>query len=78
MAPGSLRGIYGRCLQECSHPLMLRLFRNHIAFVPVIFAIFVNIIVWVVVLVILAPHPRLLGSTVLAYTYGLRHALDGT
>ncbi|EFX00338.1 nickel transporter [Grosmannia clavigera kw1407] len=36
----------------------------------------VNVLVWAVVAVVLRFYPRLMGSAVLAYTLGLRHALD--
>ncbi|CCG82013.1 Putative uncharacterized protein [Taphrina deformans PYCC 5710] len=53
-----------------------KLVNDHLAFVPIIFAVLANIIIWIVSLVLLHAHPRLLGPAVLAYTYGLRHALD--
>lgn len=36
----------------------------------------INVAVWAVVAVVLRFYPRLMGSAVLAYTLGLRHALD--
>jgi len=36
----------------------------------------VNVIVWIAVAVVLRSHPLLASTAVLAYTFGLRHALD--
>lgn len=44
--------------------------------VPIAFAVVVNLAAWSISLIVLRPHPKLLGPAVLAYTYGLRHALD--
>src|SRR5436309_2791940 len=35
-----------------------------------------NIVVWVLALISFAPYPALLGTAVLAYSFGLRHAVD--
>ncbi|MBV9258944.1 MAG: HoxN/HupN/NixA family nickel/cobalt transporter [Ktedonobacteraceae bacterium] len=40
------------------------------------FLIAFNILVWVVALIGFLPHPALLGTAVLAYSFGLRHAVD--
>ncbi|MEH2375246.1 HoxN/HupN/NixA family nickel/cobalt transporter [Nostoc sp.] len=40
------------------------------------FLISVNILVWVVVLITFHSYPLLLGTAVLAYSFGLRHAVD--
>ncbi|MHC5674963.1 HoxN/HupN/NixA family nickel/cobalt transporter [Nostoc sp.] len=40
------------------------------------FLISVNILVWVVALITFHSYPLLLGTAVLAYTFGLRHAVD--
>ncbi|MEI1375460.1 HoxN/HupN/NixA family nickel/cobalt transporter [Nostoc sp. UHCC 0926] len=40
------------------------------------FLIGVNILVWVVALITFHRYPLLLGTAVLAYTFGLRHAVD--
>lgn len=36
----------------------------------------INVIVWIAVGVVLAYHPQLAGTAALAYSFGLRHALD--
>lgn len=35
-----------------------------------------NLIVWLATLVAFAPYPALIGTAILAYTFGLRHAVD--
>jgi nickel/cobalt transporter (NiCoT) family protein len=35
-----------------------------------------NLVVWITALVGFAPYPALIGTAVLAYTFGLRHAVD--
>jgi len=40
------------------------------------FLISVNILIWVIALITFHPYPVLLGTSVLAYTFGLRHAVD--
>ncbi|MHC5728254.1 MAG: HoxN/HupN/NixA family nickel/cobalt transporter, partial [Nostoc sp.] len=40
------------------------------------FLISLNILVWVVALIAFHSYPLLLGTAVLAYTFGLRHAVD--
>ncbi|MHC5938274.1 HoxN/HupN/NixA family nickel/cobalt transporter [Nostoc sp.] len=40
------------------------------------FLISVNILVWVIALIAFHSYPLLLGTAVLAYTFGLRHAVD--
>lgn len=41
-----------------------------------IFLIAFNLIVWALTLISFAPYPALLGTAVLAYSFGLRHAVD--
>jgi high-affinity nickel-transport protein len=41
-----------------------------------IFLIAFNLIVWTITLIGFLPHPALLGTAVLAYSFGLRHAVD--
>src|SRR5690348_3840222 len=41
-----------------------------------VFLIAFNIIVWALPLISFAPYPALLGTAVLAYSFGLRHAVD--
>jgi high-affinity nickel-transport protein len=36
----------------------------------------VNIILWVVAVIIYKPYPSMIGTASLAYTLGLRHAVD--
>lgn len=38
--------------------------------------ILVNIIVWVVAICVFKPYPSMIGTGALAYTLGLRHAVD--
>src|SRR5438876_12374525 len=40
------------------------------------FLIVFNIIVWAIALIGFLPHPALIGTAVLAYSFGLRHAVD--
>jgi len=40
------------------------------------FLISVNILIWIIALITFHPYPVLLGTCVLAYTFGLRHAVD--
>lgn len=41
-----------------------------------VFLISVNILVWILALITFHPYPLLLGNSVIAYTFGLRHAVD--
>src|SRR6266700_1653747 len=41
-----------------------------------VFLLAFNIIVWALALICFAPYPALLGTAVLAYSFGLRHAVD--
>jgi high-affinity nickel-transport protein len=36
----------------------------------------VNIVIWVVSVIVYKPYPSMLGTGALAYTLGLRHAVD--
>jgi high-affinity nickel-transport protein len=40
------------------------------------FLIAFNILVWILALISFSPYPALLGTAVLAYSFGLRHAVD--
>ena len=40
------------------------------------FLISVNILVWILAIIAFYRYPFLLGTAVLAYTFGLRHAVD--
>ncbi|KAK2820078.1 hypothetical protein FQN49_007742 [Arthroderma sp. PD_2] len=42
----------------------------------ILFVTFVNVLVWIAVGIVLAYHPFLASTAALAYTLGLRHALD--
>jgi high-affinity nickel-transport protein len=46
------------------------------ALTSILLLILVNIIVWIVIAIVLRYHPSLSGNALLAYTLGLRHALD--
>lgn len=56
--------------------LIQSLARHWLPLIPIAIALGSNIIVWIIVLLLLHNRTELLGTGVLAYTYGLRHALD--
>ncbi len=41
-----------------------------------LFLIFANLLVWGITLVVFRPYPLLLGTAAVAYSFGLRHAVD--
>src|SRR2546428_13480882 len=40
------------------------------------FLISFNVLVWMLALILFIPYPALLGTALLAYSFGLRHAVD--
>jgi hypothetical protein len=36
----------------------------------------INIIIWVIAIIVYKPYPSMIGTGALAYTLGLRHAVD--
>lgn len=50
--------------------------KDYVALLPILLAMLVNIVVWVIALLAMTHRSNLMGTAVLSYTYGLRHALD--
>jgi high-affinity nickel-transport protein len=78
-------------MDETKHPLLHRMRKKAVAYheqIPylrrlpgsaiaiILFLVLVNILVWTACAIVLHFHTSLVSTAVLAYTLGLRHALD--